>query len=59
MKSIKIEQGGLVPLFVRRSIFSSDTLFVEHGHDNILLTREGARKLRKTLKKWLKENDHE
>lgn len=58
MKDIKIEQDGLVPLFVRRSIVSRDTLFVEHGHDNILLTREGARELRKALKTCLKETDH-
>ena len=58
MKNIKIEQGGLVPLLVRESIFSRDTLFVEHGHDNILLTREGARGLRKALKTWLNETDH-
>lgn len=59
MNQTKVKQDGLIPLYVRPSIIADDLAFIDQGNDYIVVTREGARKLRKTLKKWLKENDHE
>lgn len=59
MNQTKVKQDGLIPFYVRQSIIKDDHAFINQGNDYIIVTREGARKLRKTLKKWLKENDHE
>ena len=58
MNQTEIKQDGPIPLYVRQSLIADHHAFIEQGDDYIIVTREGARKLRKTLKKWLKENDH-